>query len=366
MRFSMIRDMMRVERARLGARSYAVGSDLAAAFRGILAIGWRTGHRLAEFVAHPSGEVCYFTRADVTFVIGGVVVADPTPAQLSQVRPGDVILLRPPRSKTDQFGEIHCPFPSSVPIVDDLTSAGQLILQIERSKPCHGSARDATPLLADEHGLPYTHGVMDTLLHNMLTHLYGARVASCYSFHSLRIGLATALKAAKVDDDIIQMICRWMNPESLRAYARHGQSLHINCVDQAEKAVIDAIQSSNVPKTCNTEGAAAINLAFGGDISARARAVLDAADDVEATADVAPTPTPDLSPLAGNALGRRVLVPQSIYPTEQCDENDGRGWTARVVNYRGGVATTRFVHAATPRGIPYEDVLLRVDVLEPM
>ena len=149
-------------------------------------------------------------------------------------------------------------------------------------------------------------------------------------------------------------------------YARHGQSLHIKCVDKAERAVIDTIQSSNVPKTCNTEGAAAINLAFGGNISSRARAVLDAVDDVEATADEAPAPTPDLSPLAGNALGRRVLVPQSIYPTEQCDENEGRGWTARVVNYRGGVATTRFVHAATPRGIPYEDVLLRVDVLVPM
>ena len=207
---------------------------------------------------------------------------------------------------------------------------------------------------------------MDTLLDRMLTHLYGERAASCYSFHSLRIGLATALKAAKVDDEVIQMICRWMNPESLRAYARHGQSLHINCVDKAEQAIIDTIQSSNVPKTCNTEGAAAINLAFGGDISARARAVLDAADDAEAAADKEPEPAPDLSPLDGNALGRRVLVPRSLYPTYACDENDGRGWTARVVNYRGGVATTRFTHATTARGIPYEDVLLRIHVLQPM
>ena len=35
-----------------------------------------------------------------------------TPAQLARLQPGGVILLRPPRSKTDQFGEIHCPFAS--------------------------------------------------------------------------------------------------------------------------------------------------------------------------------------------------------------------------------------------------------------
>jgi hypothetical protein len=33
----------------------------------MLAVGWRTGHRLAEFVAHPSGEVCFVTRLDVTY-----------------------------------------------------------------------------------------------------------------------------------------------------------------------------------------------------------------------------------------------------------------------------------------------------------
>ena len=84
------------------------------------------------------------------------------------------------------------------------------------------------------------------------------------------------LKAANVPDDVIQMICRWMNPESLRAYARHGQSLHINSVDQAEHATIDAIQSASVPKVCNTEGNAALHLTFARSISARAQAVLDA------------------------------------------------------------------------------------------
>ena len=41
----------------------------------------------------------------------------------------------------------------------------------------------------------------------------GARL---YTFHSFRSGLATALHAAGVSDDMIQLICRWMCPESLR------------------------------------------------------------------------------------------------------------------------------------------------------
>ena len=367
MKFSMLRTMMGIAGARLGARNYTSQSCIGRAFRSILAIGWRTGHRLAEFVYHPGGEAgFYFSRGSVTYIIAGVIVTDPTPAQLAQFGPGDIILLEPPRSKTDQFGEIHCPFPSSLPFSTDAKSAAQCILEIEHARPCRGAARGGTPLIADENGQPYTHSVMDILIHDMLVHCFGGSAAKCYSWHSLRIGLATALKAANVDDSIIQMICRWMNPESLRAYARHGQSLHINCVDQAEKAIVNTMQMANVPKVCNTEGIAAINLTFGGSISARAQAVLDAADDAEANSGVA-VAEEDLSPLTASCLGRRVLVPRSIWPSYPCDENHGRGWTARVVNFRPpGVATIKFLHAADARGMPYPDERLLLSALEPV
>ena len=207
---------------------------------------------------------------------------------------------------------------------------------------------------------------MDTLLRHMLTLLFGTRVASCYSWHSLRIGLATALKAANVDDAVIQMICRWMNPESLRAYARHGQSLHINCVDAAEKAIIDTVQTANVPKVCNSEGAAAINLEFGKPISVRAQAVLDAADEAATHDAGAPPEAADLRPLQNECAGRRVLVPSAAWPRETCDENDGRGWDARIVDHKGDAATVRFLHACTPRGLPYDDVQLHLGILQPI
>jgi hypothetical protein len=181
-----------------------------------------------------------------------------------------------------------------------------------------------------------------------------------------------------VSDDIIQMICRWTNPESLRAYARHGQTLHINCVDQAEHAIIDSIQAANVPKVCNTEGNAALHLTFAPNISARAQAVLDAAEadlhdrravdalDALDTPATHPTITPDASPLdPQRCAGRRVLVPASAWPDFICDENDGKGWTAIVqTNGRSG-ATVRFTDAATPRGMPYSDVTLQLSFLIP-
>ena len=358
---AMITRMQGVSAARLGARSYTADSPIGRALRGILAVGWRTGHRLAEFVYHPSGDVCYLTRGDISYVIGGVVVSDPTAAQLQQMQPGDVILIQPPRSKTDQFGEIHCPFPSTVPFRADPHSAGFILRQQELDDPCRGQARANQPLFADVDGRPFTHGVMDTLLKHMLVHCFGQGAAAKYSWHSMRVGLATALKAANVPDDVIQMICRWMNPESLRAYARHGQSLHVNCVDQAEHALIDTIQSANVPRVCNTEGNAALHLAYAPTISARAQAVLDAMD----AAPVAPPP--DTSPLvASTCAGRRVIVPHAVYPTYACAENGGQGWSAVILQCCRDVATVHFTEAATTRGLPYADVQLQLGALRPV
>ena len=367
MRFAMVQALLKIKTTRLGARNYDPDNLIGWAFRGMLALGWRTGHRLAEFVAHPSGEVCFVTRNDVSYIIAGVPVADPTPAQLAALQPGDTILIAPPRSKTDQFGEIHSPFPSAISFSLDPNSAGYIIQQIELQRPVHGASRGTTPLFADEHGAPYTHSAMDALLHAALVHLYGEKIASCYSWHSLRSGLATALKAAGCDDGVIQMICRWANPESLKVYARHGTSLHINWVDRAEKAIVDAIQSSSVPKVCNSEGNIALMHAFGGNIPVRARHVLDNADH-EAGDTAAPPPAPpDPSPLtAANAIGRRVRVPAACWPDYPCTEHAGAGWTGHVVALeRANTAVIRFANATDDRGLPFADVRLDLLVLFP-
>jgi hypothetical protein len=80
-----------------------------------------------------------------------------------------------------------------------------------------------------------------------------------------------------------------------------------------------------------------------------------------------PLTAPDLTPLtAANCDGRRVLVPAHVWPSYSCDEHAGRGWEAVVLRHSQRAATVRFLHAATARGIPYEDAQLQLTVLNPI
>ena len=123
-------------------------------------------------------------------------------------------------------------------------------------RPVHGYSRELqgelTPLFADEYGLPYTHSVMDTLLHSALVRLYGEQVASCHSWHSLRSGLATALKAAGCSDEVIQMICRWANPESLKVYAFHSTTHRFTSTGSTEPSTVTKALRSPCSSPCTT------------------------------------------------------------------------------------------------------------------
>lgn len=92
----------------------------------------------------------------------------------------------------------------------------------------------------------------------MLAHCFGAAVAKLFTWHSYRSGLATVLHAAKVDDGMVQLICRWMCPESLHVYRRMGTSEHERLVRKAMSARVDLIQAPNVPKVMGDEGYAAL------------------------------------------------------------------------------------------------------------
>ena len=67
-------------------------------------------------------------------------------------------------------------------------------------------------MIADEAGNPFTHAVLDRILHNVLVFEYGKAFASLFSWHSYRSGLCCALFAAGCPDAINQLICRWMCP----------------------------------------------------------------------------------------------------------------------------------------------------------
>jgi hypothetical protein len=228
--------------------------------RVILRLGrvlWRTGHRLGEIVWHPSGEINYLTRKSVSISkANGRKVSQPTSADWRQLQPGDSVLLAPCASKSDQFGEEHCPFPSILPCGANPNSAAHAIRDIELESPCAAGDRHRTPLFADANGAPFTYAVLHAELRKLLAALFGSNRASAYSWHSFRIGLACALHASDCPDPVIQLICRWASPASLKVYRQMGIEKNIYWTEKAQHAVFDATRVNNLPALDNDDATA--------------------------------------------------------------------------------------------------------------
>ena len=350
MKFSMVASINAVYDVQVGSRRWTDDDHLVFIFRRLNLVLIRTGFRLAEVVAHTSGEVMYLTFGCLTWMISGVPVADPTPAQLRALQPGDCAQLAPSRSKPDQWGEIHCPFPVTLRFDASPENGANALRDLELRFNCNGRAREATALFGDASGQPYTHSVFDPMLRSVLTHLYGARIAALYTFHSYRSGLAVALHAAGCPDAMIQLICHWMCPESLHIYWRMGTQEHADYVERASRASLQVIQATNVPRVSNDQGYAALLHDLTGPGSAAAQGNFDGVGNAplrrrtagpsplqprthapsQITPPAASPPPPPTqrppSPLTADvAVGRTVLVPRSVYPTYECTEHGGRG-----------------------------------------
>ena len=155
--------------------------------------------------------------------------------------------LAPCTSKSDQFGEEHCPFPSILPYDGLGTDAAAGIRDIELEQPCAPDARRTTPLFCDDAGTPYSYAMLHNDLRALLTALYGKKYASAFSWHSIRIGLACALCAADAPDAVIQLICRWASPDSLKVYRQMGIEKNIFWVSKAHSVTFDATRVNNIP-----------------------------------------------------------------------------------------------------------------------
>ena len=262
----------------------------------------RTAFRLGEIVSHTSGEIMYLTRASVVWRINGVLIANPTAAQLSGMLPGrDGCLVSPPRSKPDQWAEMHCPFTIFLLLSTSPECACGALRDIELARPCSGVAREATALFADERGQPYTHAKLDPILRIVLTYLFGAAVASIFSWHSYRVGLATMLHAANVPDAVIMLMCRWMCEKSLHVYRRLGASEHERNFQRGTRAAVDSIQTANVVSVVGDQGYAHLLNHLNGNRD-RAAAIQDFATALsgQQAAPAAPAPAatgrPDAHP----------------------------------------------------------------------
>ena len=335
-----------------------------------------------------SNELTYFVRSDVAWRIDGIIYADPSPEQLRKLTSGrDCAFLSPCRSKTDVGGVEWAPFPSILPYDASLpTNAAAALLDLELNEPCHAGARDRTPLYADARGEPYTHGVLDAWLHRVLAALYDEPTACVHSWHSLRIGLACALAAADVPDAHIQLICRWASADSLKTYRRLGVERNVAYTDAAERAVVDTMQSGNIPIIDSSRGFALLQEEANSrrcSPSARfSRApsplqqttttprIQQPADHTAPSPATPPLPSRPKRLVPGEAVGRIARVPRRCWPSYACHELNGRGWQVSILDERTTSgrpeALVAFSSARSANGAPYQPVWLALRVLSPM
>ena len=272
---------------------------------------WRTGHRMGEICFHRSGEVNYLTRKSVSIrKANGRVIATPTGLDWQALAPGDIVWLAPCASKSDQFGEEHCPFPSVLPFNGSHTCAAAAIRDIELELPCEPHKRGSTPLFCDEELQPFTYAVLHTELRKLLSALYNERMASVYSWHSIRIGLACSLHAADCPDAVIQLICRWASPSSLRVYRQMGIEKNVFWTERAQRVQFDAARVNNIPALDNTERMTHNVREFAGDSDVAAGVAL-ASNVVADAATPVMRPAPD-SNLANDVTASRAARTYAI------------------------------------------------------
>lgn len=257
---------------------------------------WKTAHRLGEIVSLSAVEINYLTREHVSFRIAGVPRRNPTEAELRSMRAGDLVLVAPCSSKADQFGEEHCPFPAVIEYDGTATCAAAALRDIELERPCSGAARATTPLFPRADGQPYSYSQLNHMLHTLIAALFGEQIARVISWHSFRIGLACALRAANCPDAHIQLICRWKCAESLQVYAQLDSTNHTAWLRKAAEVSFDALRTANIPQLDNAE-----ELAELAQPTARTTA-RPTAQPAGAVAAQQPIPTPLLQP------GARVQV----------------------------------------------------------
>eukprot|EP00966_Prymnesium_polylepis_P067943 1579304-Prymnesium_polylepis.1 len=112
------------------------------------------------------------------------------------------------------------------------------------------SVRKQLPLFCDENGQPFCDGRFSDLIMAVLILVVGAAKAKLLSPHSWRVWLASALRMRKASDGLIMAFGRWLDPESVKIYARLGVDEYCHWMDEIMKVQsIDAARTTSLPCT---------------------------------------------------------------------------------------------------------------------
>ena len=302
-----------------------------------MVINLSVGSRKGESTQLP-GDVDgndWFTRASVSFEIKGATVIDPDPDLLRRMREGDRALLAPKGSKCDTYGTCHGTEPIVLPYHEDELNAARWLKDIELKRPCRGASRNTTPLFADGNGNAFKDSTFSMLIMEVLAQVVGVNRAKLLSPHSWRVWLASSLRMCNASDARIQAFGRWLNPDSLRIYARISKQEYAEWIDKLMAVRrIDTARTTSLPIM---DAADAIAV-WGDQLKVEGSAMLDTWTD-QPTTQQDPPPPPPLKP------GDRV----SVYWTDLDEWYHGTYTSSKVETADGGgkQRASRIVYDAT-------------------
>lgn len=249
----IVRSVLRL--ARQGTAQLAAGTFSLARWVCFIVVAWMVinlsvGSRKGESTKLPgdTDDNDWFTRSSVTLGLGKRTIVDPTESEWRAMKEGCKVYLAPKGAKCDPYGTCHGTEPIILPFHDDDLNAARWIRDIELRWPCHGTARQQLPLFCDEHGEAFTDSRFGGLIKAALVLVLGVVRAAAFSPHSWRVWLATAARKGGASDAMIQALGRWLNPESVKLYARLTAGEYAKWVDKIMSYDhVDATRTTNLP-----------------------------------------------------------------------------------------------------------------------
>ena len=206
-----------------------------------------TGLRKSEVCRTSSDEKRPIAmRSSVRYRIGGVVLSAPTADQLRSMGRKDCVIFTPPPSKADQFGTVWGASPIYLSWGSERRNACRALVAMELGAMVSAGARSSTPLFSPREGRPYTGSALDSTLRAMLLTFLPPAQAALYSWHSARIYLACALKAAGASPGQIQALCRWVSEQSLHIYARLNETTYSYWLNRAMVAPVNSTRTTSL------------------------------------------------------------------------------------------------------------------------
>ena len=235
----------------LGSKTIDWANAYWIAWRAMLSCGFAAAFRKAELLPslHTAVGPCDLTRASITWIVGGVAIANPLTEQLAGLTTGDYCVVKPPTSKADPFGLHFTTKPIYLPFQDTLGNAAKNVAILVTTVPVSIDQQPSVPLFSfNAEGATMTHAEASRVLQHALKAAFPLADSSRWSMHSLRIGAATALMKAGASMELIQALCRWRSPKSVNIYARLGAQDYGTWLVRAQAEHADSSTTRNLPR----------------------------------------------------------------------------------------------------------------------